>query len=129
VFPIFPVLTMAADALPPGWESWGIVGFLLFAIMGLSAAIIWVIKWKRDSERDYDENLKNNYVLKSVYEDMKLRCESDEKRCQECIYVNGDTLRKIHEILGEISASDNLIAQALAAVRQTIDQALTRGGN
>jgi hypothetical protein len=120
---------MAADALPPGWESWGIVGFLLFAIMGLSAAIIWVIKWKRDSERDYDENLKNNYVLKSVYEDMKLRCESDEKRCQECIYVNGDTLRKIHEILGEISASDNLIAQALAAVRQTIDQALTRGGN
>lgn len=118
----------ATNTLPPGWEGWGIVGFLLFAVIGEAGAIYYLIKWKRDSDKDFAEN----YVSKTVYNDLKSHCDEEDSRCEKCIYVNGEVLRKIHEVMGEISASQGIEIQAQGAIKGTLENlmiALLKGGN
>ena len=122
---MYLLLLLAQTPLPSNWETWGLTGFLLFVILGLSSAVVWLVKWKRDSEKDRDEN----FVPKDVYNSLLLQVAEFEKRCRECTHANGEVLRKIHELIGEISASETITAQALSAIRQTIESALMRGGN
>jgi hypothetical protein len=108
------MFAQVTDPLPPGWEGWGLVGFLFFAVIGLAAYIYYLHK---------------STISKAAYDDIVRRCEEMEKRCAACLHVNGETLHKVYEALGELSASGNLNVQALTAIRQTIDNALLRGGN
>jgi hypothetical protein len=125
---ILAAILAATTPLPPGWEGWGIVGFLLFAVISEAAAIYYLIKWKRDSDRDHNEN----YVAKQVYLDLKNHCDKEDNRCKDCKYINGDTLRKISESLGEISATQQIEVQGQGSVHRILDtilSSLLKGGN
>lgn len=121
---LFQILAQTTT-MPSGWEEWTVRGVLVFILTICGGVIVHLYRELRALEKDKQEN----YIPKGVYDDMKSRCEQEDEKCNKCMYVNGDTLRKLYEILGEIDATGQLNVQALAAIRQTLDNALLRGGN
>ena len=92
--------------MPAGWEQWGITGFLFFALISVTSALVWLAKRFLVELKEIREST----ISKDMYEQMSQACN-----------VCRQKMDKLDEGLSEVSAVQNLLAQAQSANSRTLE--------
>lgn len=119
------VLYLLAQEIPqlPTTEKWTLISLLVVALGWIAGLLVYFIKnWIPKSQ--YDK------VLEMFQEEGKqndLSTRELERRCRECLMVNGAVLKEINSLISELGTVQNMNTQTLQGINHLLELVLYGG--
>jgi len=119
------VLYLLAQEIPqlPTTEKWTLVGLLIFALCWIAGLLVYFVKnWVPKSQ--YDK------VMEMFQEEERqndLSTRETERRCRNCLMVNGTVLKEINALIAELETVQNMNTQTLQGINHLLELVLYGG--